>query len=201
MFCTKCGAKNSDEAVFCQKCGARLEMDDEETRIARSPAKIKEDAPTDEPEKQIFSLRPTLLFVKIGYAAAVAAAFLLVAVLFQLESWFGIRVPWWFSVLAGFSLVLIPAYSHLKRNTVRYTLTDAKVEISDGFVSHNTRNIPLWTIQDVSVSATVFQRLLGFGDLVIENANDTGGRIVLKNVDSPKRHADVLLKQMRRLDR
>ncbi|MGI8541865.1 MAG: zinc-ribbon domain-containing protein, partial [Aridibacter sp.] len=24
MFCIKCGAENSDEAVFCQKCGHKF---------------------------------------------------------------------------------------------------------------------------------------------------------------------------------
>lgn len=201
MFCTKCGAKNSDEAVFCQKCGARIEADEEETRVARLSAKTQEGTPDDKPERQIFTLRPTLLFVKIGYAAAVAGAFLLVALLLQFENLTGIRISPWISVLAGFSLLLIPAFYHLKRNIVRYTLTDSKIEISDGFISQNTRNIPLRTIQDVSVSSSVFQRLLGFGDLVIENANETGGRIVLKNVDSPKQYADVLLRQMRQLDK
>lgn len=201
MFCTVCGAKNSDEAVFCQKCGARLEADDEETRVARPLTKIREEAPPDAPEKEIFTLRPTLLFVKIGYAAAVAGAFLLVALLLQFETLTGVAVAWWVSVLAGFSLLLIPAYYHLKRNIVRYTLTDSKIEISGGFISQNTRNVPLRTIQDVSVSSSVFQRLLGFGNLVIENANETGGKIILKNVDSPKQYADILLRQMRQLDK
>jgi uncharacterized membrane protein YdbT with pleckstrin-like domain len=80
-------------------------------------------------------------------------------------------------------------------------LTDSKIEIDEGFISQKTRNVPLRTIQDVSVSSTIPQRMLGFGDLIIENANETGGRIVLKNVNSPKKYCDILLRQMRLLDR
>ena len=82
---------------------------------------------------------------------------------------------------------------------MRYTLTDSKIEIDEGFISKRTRNVPLHTIQDVTVSATVPQRMLGFGNLIIENAGEIESRIVLKNINSPKKYADVLLKQMRLL--
>lgn len=198
MFCSNCGANNSDEAVFCRKCAFRLEPDEaeEETRV-RVPQKRE----SEEMEKQIFSIRPTLMFVKAGYGAAVLGAFLLVILLATAGKSFGIDIPWWITVPAGLSLLLIPAYYHLKRSIIRYTLTDSKIEIDEGFISQKTRNIPLRTIQDVSVESTIPQRMLGFGDLIIENASETGGRIILKNVNSPKKYADILLRQMRRLDR
>ncbi len=200
MFCSKCGAKNSEEAIFCQKCGFKFE-DEEQTRVAlRSP---KSDTTTGEiePEKEIFTIRPTLMFVKVGYAAAVIGAFLLVALLAQLDTWQKLGISPWFFVLAGLSLLLIPAFYHLKRNVVRYTLTDSKIQIDEGFISQKTRNVPLRNIQDVMVSSSISQRILGFGNLVIENASESNGRIVLKNVDSPKRYADILLKQMRQLNK
>lgn len=204
MFCSKCGAKNSDEAVYCQKCGFRLEVEEEETRIARplknEPAAENEiEEPHD--EKQIFSIRPTLMFVKIGYVATVVGAFLLVALLSTIDSWLKLNIAPWIFVLVGLSLLLIPAFYHFKRNVVRYTLTDSKIEIDEGFISQNTRNVPLRTIQDVMVSSSIPQRMLGFGNLIIENASEADGKIILKNINSPKRYADILLKQMRRLDK
>jgi len=197
MFCVNCGSKNSDEAMYCQKCGRLLEAE-EETRVARKiPTEniIKE---TDE-EKRIFTISPTLMFVKIGYAAAIFGALLLVAVLFSFESLIGVKVPWWISVLFGLSMLLIPAFYHFRQKLVRYSLTDAKIEIDEGLISRTTRNVPLHTIQDVTVSATVTQRMLGFGNLIIENANENDGKIILKNINSPKKYADVLLQQMRRV--
>jgi uncharacterized membrane protein YdbT with pleckstrin-like domain len=196
MFCTNCGAQNSDTAVFCQKCGRMLEAE-EETRLAR-PAKIE--TKTDD-EREIFSISPTLMFVKIGYAAAAFGALLVVALLFSFESLVGVKVPWWLSVLFGLAVFLIPAFYHLRQKLVRYTMTDAKIEIDQGLISRTTRNIPLRTIQDVTVSANVWQRMLGFGDLVIDNASEENGKIILKNIDSPKKRADILLKQMRQLNR
>ena len=47
---------------------------------------------------------------------------------------------------------------------LRYTLTDSKIEIDYGLIARTTRNIPLAKIQDVTVSASILQRILGFGD-------------------------------------
>ena len=194
MFCIKCGARNSDEAIYCQKCGALLEAE-EQTRIAR-PVKA-ETFDSEDAERQIFSITPTLMFVKIGYGLTVLGALLLVA----LFSAFIPSVTSWIPVLAGLSLLLIPAFYHLKHKIVRYTLTDSKIEIDEGFISRTTKNVPLRTIQDVTVSATVPQRMLGFGNLIIENAGENESRIILKNINSPKKYADVLLKQMRLLNK
>ena len=198
MFCTKCGARNSDEAVYCQKCGSLLEAE-EETRIAR-PIKIEADH-QEESEREIFSIRPTLTFVKIGYALAIFGALLLVAILSFFSQLTGVNISAWVSVISGLSLLLIPAFYHLKQKLVRYTLTDSKIEIDSGLISKTTRNVPLRTIQDVTVSSTVPQRMLGFGNLVIENAGETDSKIVLQNINSPKKHADILLKQMRLLNK
>ena len=43
--------------------------------------------------------------------------------------------------------------------------------------------------------------MLGFGDIVIDNAGRDGERIVLKDVNSPRKYADEMLRQLRRLDR
>ena len=202
MFCTKCGAKNSDEAIYCQKCGTLLEAGEEETRVARKSvdpeapiSRISVEVNADEEETKVFSISPTTKFVKIGYILAAVGVFLFVALLAMVE------VSFWISLLVALPLFLIPGYFHLRQKMVRYTLTDSKIEIDEGFIFQNSRNIPLRSIQDVSVSSTITQRMLGFGNLVIDNASEDGGKIVLKNINSPKKYADILLKQMRLLDK
>jgi uncharacterized membrane protein YdbT with pleckstrin-like domain len=193
MFCTKCGAKNSDEAVYCQKCGTMLEAE-EETRIAR---KSTEETETGDDERKVFSITPTLMFVKMGYVAAAVGALLLVALFAMLLP----SVTIWIAIPLALALFLIPAFYHFKQKMVRYTLTDSKIEIDEGFIFQNSRNVPLRSIQDVSVSSTITQRMLGFGNLVIDNASEDGGKVVLKNINTPKKYADILLKQMRLLNK
>lgn len=191
MYCIKCGTPNSDEALFCQKCGYRFEAE-EETRVATRQAKGSLDK-----GDAIFSITPTLKFVKVGYGIAVIAAFVFVALM-------GLVLPgaWWlFAILLGILFLAVPAYFHVKQRAIRYTLTDTTIEIDKGLISRSTQNVPLRRIQDVTVSSTILQRLLGFGDIVVDNASETGGKVILDNIDSPRKYADMLLEQMRRLDR
>lgn len=192
MYCIKCGADNLETAKFCRKCGASLDAE-EETRVAVRPG-----GHDDRDENEIFVISPTLLFVKVGYALAALGALVLAALTSMFLSQF---VSVWFSVLIGLLLFLIPAYFHFRQKIVRYTLTESTLEIDEGFISRTTQNVPIRRIQDVTVSASVVQRLLGFGNLMIDNASDADGKIVLKNINNPKHYAEVLLRQMRQIDR
>lgn len=217
--CHNCGAALTQSARFCAACGAPADSEQtryapdfasEETRVAaprpraveplpveplQSPAPARREQLTDAEEKVVFKVRPTLLFIKIGYALAALGAVLLVALL-AWQPW--VRVPVYVSIPLALALLLIPAYKHLMRNTILYTLTDSKIEMDRGLVSRTTRNIPLRNIQDVTVTTTIPQRLLRFGDLVIDNASDASGTTVLHNIPDPRRHADLLLRELRR---
>ncbi|MGH9897864.1 MAG: PH domain-containing protein [Pyrinomonadaceae bacterium] len=48
----------------------------------------------------------------------------------------------------------------------------------------------------MTVSLTLFQRLFGYGDLVIDNASEEGGLTLLHNVPSPRKHAELLLREL-----
>jgi hypothetical protein len=40
--------------------------------------------------------------------------------------------------------------------------------------------------------------MLGYGNLIVDNASEIGGSTVLKNIQDPRKHADLLLKELRR---
>lgn len=207
MFCDKCGLENADDAAFCRSCGRELK--ELETRVAARPAaagtpvhraplaEVKPDelkAKDADDEQIVFSIGPTLKFVYLGYLVALIGAFVVAALLggFFQSPWLGVGL--------GFVILLIPVYFHIKTKLVRYTLTDTKLEIDSGFIARTRRNIPLRRVQDVTVSSTFLQRLLGFGDIVIDNASEGGERIILDDIDVPQTRADQILKEMRRLD-
>lgn len=192
MNCYNCGSYVAPGVRYCSSCGSPA-ADPEATRLARVQAGLP--AASDQSgdlEQTVFTVRPTLLFIKLGYVAAVLGAVLLVFLLAVLN------VPAYISVPLALALLLFPAYYHLKRNRVRYTVTDSKIEIDTGLLARTTRNIPLGKIQDVTVSAGIFQRLMGFGDLMVDNASELGGTTVLRNIDNPRHYADLLLRELRR---
>ena len=189
MYCIKCGSENSDKAQFCRKCGNSIDPE-VETKVAGRPA----EQPDSSDGVVVFSIGPTLKFIKIGYVLAAIGALLLVALL----SVFGVTVL--IAIPMGLMMFLIPAFYHIKAKLVRYSLRDTQIEVDEVLISRTTRNIPLRRIQDVTVTTSFLQRVLGFGDLVIDNASEDGGKVALKNIDSPQEYAEVLLKHMRRLD-
>ena len=218
MHCTNCGTYIAPGARFCAGCGAPA-VDPEATRFAgaqpqpyaapppyapqgyappvQAPAPaynpVQQQQTTTDVERQIFKTRPTLLFIKIGYGLAALGSILVIILLASV-----ISAPWWVALPIALALLIIPAYYHLKRNMVQYVLTNHKLEIDEGFLARTTRNFPLRNIQDVTVSSTLIQRLLGYGNVVIDNASDIGGETVLRNIQNPRQYADMLLRELRR---
>lgn len=224
MYCMNCGADVPANVRFCASCGApadteatrvasprassetraRTSFDNEMTAVKEPPQPVIRNEPqirtrpphdADETERIIFSVRPTFLFIGIGYVLAAAAA---VGLSILLAMFAGQYISASIAVLVTLPLLLIPAFKHLRRNTIKYTLTDSKIEIDQGLIARKTRNIPLRNIQDVTVSTTIPQRIFGFGDLIIENANEVGGQTLLDNIPQPRRHAELLLRELRR---
>lgn len=206
MYCNKCGTENADDAVYCKKCGAAVEGEDEtQIRIRNadlgmrnaSSSEVAKNARDPDVAARIFAINPTLKFVALGYVFAVVAAFALVVLLTAFVPGF---VPL-IGVVIGLLLLLVPVYYHVQAKMVRYSLTDTTIEIDRGLVSRTTQHIPLRRVQDVTVTASIFQRMLGYGDIKIDNASEDGSNVVLDNIDMPKKYADMILRQMRSLDR
>lgn len=190
MTCSRCGAYVSPSVRYCSNCGAAV--DPEATRIARLESRALETTIDPDLEHTIFTVRPTMVFIKALYALAVLSG---IALVFGLAT---IGLPAWISILLALSLLLFPGYYHLRRNMIRYTVTDAKLQIDTGLVARTTRNIPLSKVQDVTVSATIPQRLMGFGDIIVDNASEPDSSIVMHNISKPRHYADLLLREMRR---
>jgi membrane protein YdbS with pleckstrin-like domain len=220
-FCAACGAPaETEETRVASKelRGAGEETrfaPEEQTRLAAARPWVGQQPPqpvrplaeanaparrdhAEEAEQVVFTVRPTLLFIKLGYVLAALGGVALVVLLALLGRWAGVNVPYYVSVPLALALLLIPAFYHFRRNTVRYTLTDSKIEMDEGFISKTTRNVPLRNIQDVTVTSTVFQRMLRFGNVVVDNAGAEGATTVLRNIPDPRRHADLLLRELRR---
>jgi len=191
MTCAGCGSYVAPGVRFCSNCGLPTN-DPESTKVARLQSRALDHLPDDDLEHVVFTVRPTMIFIKLGYALAVLGGILLV---FLLAS---VGVPAYISILLALALLMIPAWYHIKRNMIRYTVTDSKLEIDTGLIARTTRNIPLSKVQDVTVSASIPQRLMGFGDIIVDNASEVGGTIVMHNISTPRHYADLLLRELRR---
>ena len=102
MTCSKCGAYVTPSVRFCSNCGAAV--DHEATRLARVQASALEPTINPDLEHTVFSVRPTMIFIKAGYALSVIAG---IALVFLLA---GIGVP--ASISIPIALALVAADLH-----------------------------------------------------------------------------------------
>jgi len=132
-------------------------------------------------------IRPTLRFIRLGYAAvgllAVGAAI------------------WWLlqpgslalSVLAAAVVLLLwPAAHHLERQRTRCRLAGGHLRYEQGIFSTTVKTIPAAKIQDVTVKRSLLQKIWGVGDLRIETAGHAS-TLEIRNVEAPEELARRIL--------
>ena len=75
----------------------------------------------------------------------------------------------------------------------RYVLTTERLITRRGLIARSGIEIPLENITNVNFSQTIFERLLGAGDLLVESAGETG-QSSFSNIPHPDRFQTVLYK-------
>lgn len=212
MFCNQCGAQLIEGSLFCNKCGATVSAKaGSGVQPTRQPSAYQQGARYNEAasslnpiadEHVIFTVRPTMVFVLVWYAIAtilvigVAALMGILSsnVLKGLDGW----VTFFLILAIAIAIFSIPVYKHILRRREVYTLTNHKLDMRYGIIAKTVRHIPLAKIQDVTVKASVWQRLLKLGDIEIDSASETG-KIVLDEIHNPEYYTNVILGELRRI--
>lgn len=194
MYCNECGQTLPDGSRFCNKCGATIGVNKSASEFTSGgPVAV---APYAD-EHGVFTLRPTLIFVLIRYIVAALVLIATAALMGVLSNRVSGQVA--FLVILGVAIIAFanPIYHHILRKREVYTLTSHKLEMRYGIIAKVVRNIPLRNIQDVTVTASFWQRLLKLGDIEIDSASESG-KIVLDDIHNPERYADMILAELRR---
>ncbi len=76
--------------------------------------------------------------------------------------------------IIGLGWIVIAGMPILRWWFSKFVLTNERLILRKGIVARSGVEIPLEVINDVLFSQTVFERILGFGDLVIESAGEQG---------------------------
>ena len=193
MYCNKCGETLPEGSRFCNSCGSQ-------TLSASGPSDGPVAVASYADEHVNFTLRPTLIFVLIRYIVAALITIATAALVGILSSSFPVLAGWMaFLIILGVALIAFsnPIYKHILRKREVYTLTNHKLEMRYGLIAKIVRNIPLRNIQDVTVTASVWQRFLNLGDIEIDSASEAG-KIILDDIHHPERYANLILAELRR---
>ena len=139
-------------------------------------------------------IRPSMKVVKAWYCLAllviIAAVFVHVQYFTPREEHTGWRLPWLPAIAA--LVIFVPLRRHIRRLSVKMTLTGDKLRYEAGLLSKTTRSVQLSKIQDVRVDQSIGQRILGVGDISIETSGETS-RLEMDNLDRPQAIADELI--------
>lgn len=142
-------------------------------------------------ETVIFSINPAFYPVATGYIVSAFTSLAIAAILsfFHVSLW----------VVFGAAIItFVPSIiRHIRHLHTVFTLTTIKLEISEGLFSKTTRNIPLRHIQDVSVRENFKERMMGIGDIIVDNAA-IDSSLILHNVNDPRQYSDLILEQLER---
>ena len=134
-------------------------------------------------------IRPSMKQVKAWYflALLVIGAVVFVHVLYFMPR----EEPPWLPAIAALAL-FVPIRRHIRRLSVKMTMTGDKLRYEEGLLSKTTRNVQLSKIQDVRVDQSIGQRILGVGDISIETSGEST-RLEMDNLDRPQTIADEII--------
>jgi uncharacterized membrane protein YdbT with pleckstrin-like domain len=134
-------------------------------------------------------IRPSMKFIKAGYALALLAVGLAIFVDYQ---YLADRDPRRWLSIASLLLLLWPLKRHIQRQAVKLTIAGEKLRYETGLSSRSTRIIQLPKVQDVRAVQSLAQRMFGVGNLSIETAGE-GSRLIIENLDNPQRLAEEII--------
>jgi uncharacterized membrane protein YdbT with pleckstrin-like domain len=134
-------------------------------------------------------VHPTLKFVHAAYGAVLVL--IVGGIILQREFWK--EAPWWSPLVLGVLLLWV-ATRHIKRLSMKLTVSSDKLRFETGILSKSTRTIQLPKVQDVRVDQSLSQRMAGVGTLSIETAGEAS-RLVIHDIDQPQVLADEIMRR------
>lgn len=138
-------------------------------------------------EELVLDLRPhwIALVGPIAVTILVIVGWIL-AFLYAPEDGSGRTAVIWAALAIGL-LVLIwyPLRAFIAWATSNFAVTSDRIIHREGFLAKHTMEIPLEAINDIRFQQSLFERMVGAGDLVIQSASEFG-RNVFANVRNPE---------------
>jgi putative membrane protein len=91
------------------------------------------------------------------------------------------------ATLVGLALTYIVGW--IRRATTRYRVTDRRIQIRTGLISRNESSANLGRVQNVNVTQSAFQRMLGIGNVDWDTAGAEVGDadFTFRGVEDPSR--------------
>lgn len=96
--------------------------------------------------------------------------------------------PWWLVAVALIPMVVIM----LKRCSTEFIVKHDEVTMEKGLFAKNSVEVGMPQIRTIEVRQTVFQRMLGVGDIMIASSGTDTYEIVVPGIENPKELRDII---------
>lgn len=205
MFCKECGKQIEDASTFCNKCGAEqtktetseAPQPEPQAAPADTPPNLTPPAPTaQEPEHDIWeggrSERRFLHWYAVGIILLIGAVYavwnfpedgledvpMMGAWLSKSEAW----IKYMPLIISVIILLIIKVRAFIYSHQLRYRLSSERLFITRGLISRMIDEMELIRINDVILSQSFKERLLGIGTVTVLSNDDTTPELVLPGI-------------------
>ena len=96
--------------------------------------------------------------------------------------------PWWIVAVALIPVVVII----LKRCSTEFIVKNDEVTLEKGLFSKNSVEVGMPQIRTIEVRQTIFQRMLGIGDIMIASSGTDTYEIIVAGIEEPKELRDLI---------
>jgi membrane protein YdbS with pleckstrin-like domain len=159
------------------------------TQVATDPTPAPDNRPhrpADDTEEVYFEGSP-LLRAELGKVILWGIAGLVIIALVgaDLFKWHT-SLPKWadaLAVLVAIVIVFIPA---IMRRTLRYRITNYRIDVTSGFFSRNIDTIELWHVEDIRLHQSLLNRIVDVGAISISAHDQALPRILLNGLPNPQ---------------
>ncbi len=132
-------------------------------------------------------VHPSTTLIKARYALALV---LIGAVLYY---WHTLKKPALLGGLIVPAILIVSAVGrHLKIRFTTLELIGDRLKMDSGMASKTSRSVPLTKVQDITVSQSLGQRIMGVGDITVVTAGDAGS-LTMQDVSEPRAVAEKIL--------
>lgn len=99
--------------------------------------------------------------------------------------------PGWLYPIVGVVVLALVANGLIRWLTTAHVITNERLIYRAGFIAKRGTEIPLEVIQNVAFNQTLFERLFGTGDLMIESAG-THGQTRYRDIPNPEHVQSII---------
>jgi membrane protein YdbS with pleckstrin-like domain len=142
--------------------------------------------PADDTEEVYFEGSP-LLKAELGKVIlwGIAGIMLLALVITNLVKWHW-GLPWWLSLGLGLLAIVLMFVPALLRKSLRYRITNYRIDITSGVVSRNIATVELWHVEDIKLHQSLLNRIAGVGTITLTAHDQAMPQFELRGLPQPQ---------------